>query len=161
MFEACAVIQECEIPEFKHALQQQRLLQVEQAHSVQALRVLKAGLKDFLKSAEKMDRDFDEKIAAAKRDFGLRQELVRLKAENTRAIALRKSDANEQAAHLQAIIASQPPGITNGAILPPSTHQFWDRQPFATSQTSVQLHSLVPGSTCSSPPPPPSTACLH
>ena len=119
MFDACAVMQACSIPEFASALEQQRELQVEQAHSVKALRVLKAGLKDFVKSAEKMDQDFDEKITAAKKDFALKQELVRMKAANLQAVAKRKLDAQEQAQHLQAIISSQPPGVANGVVLPP------------------------------------------
>lgn len=101
LFEACAIIKVCAIPEFALALDQQRELQVEQAHSVKALRVLKAGLKDFVKSAGKMDHDFDEKIAAAKKDFALKQELVRMKAANLQAVAQRKLDAQEQAEHLQ------------------------------------------------------------
>ena len=101
MFDACAIIKTCAIPEFALALDHQRELQVEQAHSVKALRVLKAGLKDFVKSAEKMDHDFDEKIAAAKKDFALKQELVRMKAANLQAVAQRKLDAQEQAEHLQ------------------------------------------------------------
>ena len=119
MFDACAIIQACSIPEFASALEQQRELQVEQAHSVKALRVLKAGLKDFVKSAEKMDHDFDVKIAAAKKDFALKQELVRMKAANLQAVAKRKLDAQEQAQQLQAIISSQPPGVANGVVLPP------------------------------------------
>lgn len=101
MFDACAIIKTCAIPEFALALDQQRELQVEQAHSVKALRVLKAGLKDFVKSAGKMDHDFDEKITAAKKDFALKQELVRMKAANLQAVAQRKSDAQAQAEHLQ------------------------------------------------------------
>jgi hypothetical protein len=157
LFEACAIIKACEIPEFKLALERQRELQVEQEHSVKALRVLKAGLKDFVKSADKMDRDFDEKIAASKKDFALRQELVRLKAANLEAIARRKAEANEQAAQLQSIISSLPSGVTNGVVVPPSTHQFWDSKTFQTSESSVLMHGLVPGSTAapSAPPPPP------
>ena len=101
MFDACAIIKTCAIPEFALALDQQRELQVEHAHSVKALRVLKAGLKDFVKSAGKMDHDFDEKITAAKKDFALKQELVRMKAANLQAVAQRKSDAQAQAEHLQ------------------------------------------------------------
>ena len=153
MFEACAVIKACEIPEFKLLLERQRELQVEQQHSIKALRVLKAGLKDFMKSAEKMDRDFDEKIQASKKDFALRQELVRLKADNLEAIAQRKSDATAQAALLQGIIASQPAGATNGSVLPPSSHKYWDSKLCQTNQTSVQMSELVPGSTSASPSP--------
>lgn len=153
MFEACAIIKACEIPEFKLALEHQRELQVEQEHSVKALRILKAGLKDFIKSADKMDRDFDEKISASKKDFAYKQELVRMKAANAEAVAKRKADANEQAAQLHAIISSQPPGVTNGALLPPSSHQFWDSKLFHTSETSIQMHGLVPGSTFAIPPP--------
>ncbi len=161
MFEAVAIMQTCEIPEFKRALEQQRLLQVEQAHSVKALRVLKAGLKDFIKSADKMDRDFDEKIAASKKDVAYKQELMRLKAANAAAVAQRKAEANEQAAQLQAIISSQPPGITNGVVLPPSSHQFWDSKVFQTGETSVHMQGLVPGSTCASSPPASSSFLSH
>jgi hypothetical protein len=146
MFEVCAVIKACEIPEFKLALERQRELQVEQAHSVNALRVLKAGLKDFVKSADKMDREFDEKISASKKDFAAKQELVRLKAANLEAVAKRKAEATAQAAQLQAVIAAQPPGVTNGAVLPPSSHQFWDSKVCQTNETSVRMLDLVPGS---------------
>jgi hypothetical protein len=154
MFEARATITACEIPEFKLALEQQRELQVEQEHSIKALRALKAGLKDFIKSADKMDQDFDVKIMASKKDFAYRQELVRMKAANAEAVAKRKAEANEQAAQLHAIISSQPPGVTNGAILPPSSHEFWDSKLFLTGETSVHMQGLVPGSTFVAPPAP-------
>jgi hypothetical protein len=155
MFEACAVLKDCEIPEFKLALERQRELQVEQAHSVQALRVLKAGLKDFVKSADKMDKEFDEKISACKKDFAAKQELVRLKAANLEAVSKRKAEATQQAAQLQAIISSLPPGVTNGVVLSPSSHQFWDSKVYQTKETSVQMLGLVPGSMFAPSPPPP------
>jgi hypothetical protein len=155
MFEACAIMMDCDIPEFKLALERQSALQVEQAHSIKALRILKSGLKDFIKSAEKMDRDFEEKITACKKDFTLKQELVRLKAQNLEAVAKRKSEANEQAALLNAVISAQPPGVSNGAVLPPSSHQFWDKKIFLTTETNVQMQGLVPGSTFAFPLPGP------
>jgi hypothetical protein len=78
---------------------------------------------------------------------------LRLKANNLEAIAQRKSDATAQAALLQAVIASQPAGATNGSVLPPSSHKYWDSKLCQTNQTSVQMIDLVPGSTSAYPSP--------